>query len=189
MRRSEQQLDLRPRRPRQERGQGRKLFWIVPALMIVAAGFYGLACGRLVVNATDSLKGNAYAMVTWPRILRRGLIVAMKLPDTLQGKYGDHELYLTKRIAGLPGDPVRRTGNTLCVGETCVKGQLKKGALIAPLWAGDRVPERMIAVFGDSEDSLDSRYAAIGPVPVRDVVAVGIEIPFPHWTELAERLR
>lgn len=182
------------RRQRRDRGfechRNRKLsrlLWIVPALAVCAAGFYGLACGRLVVNASSSLKGNAYAMVTWPLVLRPGAIVAVEMPEALRGKFGGQEVYLTKRIAGVAGDPVRRAGNTLCVNDTCVAGQLKGGALVAPLWQDDEVPEGTIAVFGDSPDSLDSRYAVIGPRPVSDAAAAGVEIPFPHWTELAER--
>ena len=167
--------------------QRSKLTLILPVLAVTAAGYYGLACGRLVVNATGSLKGNAYAMVTWPLILRPGAIVAVEMPEILEGKFGGHELYLTKRIAGVAGDPVRRSGNSLCINGTCVEGQLKNGALVAPLWQGDAVPDGMIAVFGDSPDSLDSRYAVIGPRPVAEVVAAGFEIPFPHWTDLAER--
>lgn len=166
-----------------------KVFWIAPALAIVTLGFYSLAFGRLVINATQSLKGNAYAMVTWPLILRPGAVVALELPDALRGKFGDHDLYLTKRIVGVAGDRVSRVGNSLCINQSCVEGQLKDGALVSPLWEGGVIPDGMIAVFGDSPDSLDSRYAVIGPRPVADVVAAGVEIPFPHWTDLAERLK
>ncbi|MEX0301033.1 MAG: S26 family signal peptidase [Leisingera sp.] len=166
-----------------------KLALILPALAVTAAGYYGLAFGRLVVNATGSLQGNAYAMVTWPLILRPGLIAAIELPEVLQGKFGGHELYLTKRIAGVAGDTVQRSGNRLCINGICVEGQLKDGALVAPLWQGDAVPKGMIAVFGDSPDSLDSRYAVIGPRPVAEVIAAGVEIPFPHWSELQEVLQ
>ncbi|WP_052248835.1 S26 family signal peptidase [Leisingera sp. ANG-Vp] len=164
-----------------------KLLLILPAIVVAAAGYYTLACGRLVVNATSSLKGNAYAMVTWPLILRPGAIVAVEMPEVLKGKLSGHELYLTKRIAGVAGDPVQRLGNSICINDTCVEGQLKDGAPVAPLWDGEVVPEGTIAVFGDSPDSLDSRYAVIGPRPVAEVVAAGFEIPFPHWTEIAER--
>ena len=163
------------------------LLWIVPSLAFCAVGYYGLAFGRLTLNASDSLQGNAYAMVTWPLDIRPGTIAAIKLPEVLRDKFDGHELYLTKRIVGIAGDPVSVKGNTFCVNDSCVEGQLKDGKLVSPLWQGDVVPDGMIAVFGDSADSLDSRYAVIGPRPVDDVIATGIEIAFPHWTELAER--
>ncbi len=164
-----------------------KILFAVFAVILCLAGYYGLAFGRLVVNATSSLEGNAYAMVTWPKNVRRGGIVALKLPGVLQEKFSSDYLVLTKRVAGLAGDPVHREGNTLCINETCVEGQVKEGALVSPLWDGDVVPAGTVAILGDSPDSLDSRYAVIGPRPVAEVVAVGFEIPFPHWTELAER--
>lgn len=165
------------------------LIWIIPTAITCAVGFYALAFGRLTLNASDSLDGNAYAMVTWPLDLRPGTIAAIKLPEVLRDKFDGHELYLTKRIVGIAGDPVSVNGNTFCVNDTCVEGQLKDGKLVSPLWQGTEVPEGMIAVFGDSEDSLDSRYAVIGPRPVDDVIATGIEIPFPHWTELEDILK
>lgn len=163
-----------------------RLVVILPALLICAMGYYGLAFGRIVLNGTTSLRGNAYAMVTWPLILRPGVIVATALPEVLRDRFGDHGLYLTKRIVGVAGDPVQQTGTTLCIKATCVEGLTKDGQLVTPLWKGDTVPQGMIALFGDSPDSLDSRYAIIGPRPVTDVIAAGIEIPFPHWTELQE---
>lgn len=167
--------------------QRSKLLFLVPAAAVCITGYYGIAFGRLVVNATSSLDGNAYAMVTWPKILRHDSIVSLELPEVLQRKFSSDYLVLTKRIVGLEGDPVSRDGNTICIRETCVEGQLKGGELVAPLWDADRVPAGTVAVFGDSTDSLDSRYAVIGPRPVDEVIAVGFEIPFPHWTQLAER--
>lgn len=166
-----------------------RLTVIAPALVLCAVGYYGLAFGRLVLNGTASLKGNAYAMVTWPLILRPGVIVATDLPTVLKERFAGHEVYLTKRIVGVAGDPVRRIGTRLCINVTCVDGYLKDGVPVTPLWQGDTVPDGTIALFGDSPDSLDSRYAIIGPRPVHEVVAAGVEIPFPHWSALREMWR
>jgi len=165
------------------------LLWIIPALIVVVFGYYVLAFGRLAVNATDSLPENAFAMVTWPKILWRGAVVAVEVPDPIAGQFAGQDVYLTKRLVGLPGDPVTRDGDRICVGEACVKGHRKNGQLVAPLWQASVVPDGSIAIFGESPDSLDSRYDIIGAVPTETIEAVGIAIPFPHWKRLAEWLQ
>ena len=165
----------------------RKLF-IMTGVLIVVLGFYTLSAGRIVLNATNSLRGNAYAMVEWPRIAPRGAIVALELPDALRTKFGNETFYLTKRVIGVAGDAVQSDERGFCVNGRCVQGEMKNGQLVTPLWQGTEVPEGSILVLGDSPDSLDSRYAVIGPRPVSEIVAVGIEIPFPHWSELEEWL-
>ena len=167
----------------------RRLLWIAPALIAVTAGFYGLAFGRVVVNATSSLPDNAYLMVTWPQSLSRGAVIAAELPPVLRSALGTRDLYLTKRIVGVAGDPVTRDRNRICINEACVDARIKHGAPILPLWEVDFIPEGAVAVFGDSADSLDSRYDVIGAVPVETIVASGISIPFPHWKQLQEWLQ
>ena len=166
-----------------------KLVWIIPALMFVVFGYYVLAFGRLVINETDSLPDNAFAMVTWPKVLQRGAIVAVEMPEALRQQYPDPHLFLTKRIVGLAGDEVAVEGDQICVAETCVEGNRKDGQLVAPLWTASVVPAGTIAIFGESKDSLDSRYDVIGAIPIETIEAVGFAIPFPHRTELAEWLK
>ncbi|QEP30430.1 S26 family signal peptidase [Pukyongiella litopenaei] len=159
-------------------------------LVVALAGYYLLAFGRLTVNATDSLPDHAYAMVTWPRLPWRGAVVAIDLPEVLAEKLEGDRIYLTKRVAGLAGDPVvQRRDDRLCIATRCVEAQRRDGALLLPLWDAAEVPAGSIAVLGDSPDSLDSRYAVIGAIPHTAIRAVGIAIPFPHWTTLAEWLR
>lgn len=166
-----------------------KAIFILPALCVVLLGYYALAFGRLAVNATESLQGNAFAMVTWPKLIKPGRIVAVKMPDVLRPAFDGGELYLTKRVVGVAGDPVTRDGTRLCINTSCVEGHIKTGKLVSPLWGADRVPENEIAIFGDSPDSLDSRYEVIGGISRDDVVAAGFAIPFPHWTRLKEWLQ
>lgn len=167
----------------------RRLFWITPALALVAAGFYGLAFGRIVLNGTSSMPENAYLMVTWPKHLSRGMVVAAQLPTALKQSLGQQNLYLTKRIVGLPGDPVTHEGSRICIHETCVRAQNRDGRPISPLWQADTVPAGTVAVFGESLDSLDSRYDVIGAIPFDTIIATGFPIPFPHWKTLREMLQ
>ena len=166
----------------------RKLF-IGFGLILALLGLYVLSAGRIVLNATNSLNGNAYAMVEWPKVAPRGAVVALELPEALRAQFGDEPFYLTKRVAGVAGDPVRSNERELCINARCVTAQVRNGQAVAQIWQGSEVPEGSILVLGDSPDSLDSRYAVIGPRPVSEIVAVGFAIPFPHWSELGEWLR
>lgn len=165
-----------------------KLVWIIPALIVVIFGYYVLAFGRLAMNATDSLPDNAFAMVTWPKVLKRGAIVAVEVPEAIGQHFAGQDVFLTKRIVGLAGDPITVEGNQICVAQTCVQGNLKDGQLVSPLWTASVVPQGTIAIFGESKDSLDSRYDIIGAIPIETIEAVGFAIPFPHWKKLAEWL-
>lgn len=162
---------------------------ITIGLIVVVFGYYVLAFGRLAINATSSMPANAYAMVTWPKSLKRGRVVAAELPEALQEIFEGKDLYLTKRIVGIAGDPIHRNGDQICVFETCVNGQRKDGVLVAPLLKADRVPTGTIVLFGESDDSLDSRYDIIGAIPIENVVAAGFAIPFPHWSKVREWLQ
>jgi len=152
-------------------------------ILAFASTAYAALFGRLTINGTDSLNANAFAMVSWPKILRRGAIVATELPEALQEGFAG--LAYTKRIVGLPGDRIIRSGDQICIAETCVKAHRNESGLQLPLWSATLVPPGHIAVLGDSPDSFDSRYEAIGAIPKSDVIAVGLPIAFPHWTEVA----
>lgn len=165
-----------------------KAKYFVLSLMLLFTGYYFMAAGRIGVNATDSMNANGFVMVTWPKPIWHGAIVATLLPNVLAARFEGKDLLLTKRVVGVSGDPVHSTPMELCVRDVCAKGLEKDGQVVAPIWQGTEVPEGTILVFGESPDSLDSRYAAIGPIPVDHVQAVGVEIPFPHWTKLAEWL-
>ncbi|WP_372574740.1 S26 family signal peptidase [Ruegeria jejuensis] len=127
------------------------------SLMLLVTGYYFMAAGRIGVNATDSMTANGFVMVTWPKPIWHGAIVATRLPKVLAGRFEGKDLLLTKRVVGVAGDPVRSTPLQLCVRDVCAKGLEKNGRVVAPIWQGTEVPEGTILVFGESPDSLDSR--------------------------------
>lgn len=166
-----------------------KIILLCVVIFIAVPTYYTLAFGRLAINGTESLRANAFILFTWPKTPVRGLIAAVEMPDILAARLPEEELYLTKRIVGLPGDPVETRADTVCVNDYCVAALFDGATPISPLWHETEVPAQQIAIFGDTDDSLDSRYEIIGAVPIEDIVAVGFAIPFPHWTDLQELIQ
>ena len=143
---------------------------------------YGLAFGTVVLNGTSSLPHNAYFMVRWPKIIIEGSYIAFKSPEAVDERF--REFDFIKRVAGVPGDAVITTGNRVCVNQRC---RILQDSLVARGIAPtpSMVLERdQFMAFADSEDSLDSRYAVIGPIQFGSIEAVGFPIPFPHWKEI-----
>lgn len=158
---------------------------------IIVPTYYSLAFGRLVINGSDSLEANAFVMVTWPKPLIPGAIVALKMPDVLQAGLDleDGQAVLVKRVVANAGTPIRRDGQALCVSDRCLGPFERSDGKALAMWDGETVPRGTVFVAGDSPHSLDSRYAAIGPRPIGDVLAVGISVPLPDWRSLRALLR
>ncbi|WP_158972259.1 S26 family signal peptidase [Chachezhania sediminis] len=163
---------------------GAKVALVAATLIFVIPVYYTLAFGRLMMNATESMEAHAFALFTWPRILSPGLVAAVKMPPVLARQFPGQNLYLAKRIVGVPGDAIAHVEGRICLRGQCFAPFVEEGHAVAALWSATRVPEGQIAIFGESADSLDSRYEIIGGIPVEDVIAVGFPIPFPHWSEL-----
>ena len=165
---------------RAKRGRNRVLIALfVPVFLLT---LYGLAFGTVVLNGTSSLPDNAYFMLRWPKIVLEGSYIAFKSPDAVDERF--REFDFIKRVAGVPGDEVITTGNRVCVNQRCRSLQ---ASLVARGFAPTQstVLERdQFMAFADSEDSLDSRYAVIGPIRFETIEAVGFPIPFPHWKEI-----
>lgn len=161
-----------------------KWMLVIAAAVFVVPVYYVLAFGRLMMNATDSMSAHAFALFTWPKVLTPGLVAAVEMPAALAAKFPGDNLYLAKRIVGIAGDEIMHRDGTLCVRGECFAPFEREGAAVAALWQAQMVPDRQIAIFGESADSLDSRYEIIGGIPVENVIAVGVPIPFPHWSDL-----
>ena len=149
----------------------------------VISGFYALSAGRLVLNGTNSLPHTGYVMVSWPIVPLKGSFIAFAAPEAVDTRF--QQFPFIKRVVGLPGDEIRTRGKEVCIDDTCrtlLPKLAEKG--LAPLADGS-VREDQYVVFGDTADSLDSRYALIGTVAREDILAVGYPVPIPHWTELS----
>jgi len=150
--------------------------------VVTAALFFVLAEGTVVLNGSTSLPHAGYFMLRWPLILSRGAYVAFQPPAGLAPHF--EGLSFIKRIVGVAGDRVASNGESVCIAGICrtlLPTLSADGVLATPEGV---IPEGFIAVFGDSPDSLDSRYAVVGLVPTADVQAAGIPVPLPHWREV-----
>lgn len=160
--------------------------FLIAGVTFAALAFYGLSAITIVINGTTSLPHTGYVMVTWPQIVREGVYVAFKAPDDFAEAFQD--LVFIKQIVGLPGDAVEGTASQVCVKSECRQLQPKMIAAGYTALPTHVVPDGKVVAFGHTSDSLDSRYAAIGDVDTRDIVAVGYPVNLPHWKELGSWL-
>ena len=159
----------------------RKLLAVLVGI-ITLVGFYLLSAGTVVLNGTNSLPHNGYAMISWPISPWRGSYVAFDAPPVVDTRY--RNLRFIKRVVGMPGDEIVWHGTSVCVAQVCREPLPSLTAQgFAPL-PRSIVPDKSYVVFGDVPDSLDSRYAVIGLVSLDQITAVGVPAPIPHWTEV-----
>jgi len=154
------------------------------AIAFGGSALFTLAKADIILNATDSLRSNAFVVYDWPLVLRRGAVIAADMPPVLADDFGEHAY--VKVIRGLPGDEiVVLDDGVTCVAGYCAPPLIKDGAAWAPAIAPMVIPEGKYAVFGTSENSLDSRYDVIGLIPEETIHAAGFSVPFPQWEVLA----
>lgn len=159
---------------------------LLSALTLAMIGYWCLAFGTVVLNGSSSLPHSGYFMLRAPLYTPRGSYVAFAAPDVVAAEY--RGLRFVKRVVGAPGDLIRASQARVCIEANC-RELLPSlaGAGFEPLPSGP-IPQGKIAVFGDAENSLDSRYAAIGLIDQSDVLAVGGPIPLPNWKVIRQWL-
>ncbi len=139
-------------------------------LLLLIAAVMGLINGRYMLgrNLTDSLPGDWFIVDLTARSgpYTRGSVVAFAY-DGRRWDYSDSLLWI-KKIAGLPGDRISVVGTQVLVDEMSVgkinTGIMRRGEL--DLTEARKVPAGHLFVIGDSQSSLDSRYAQFGFVPL-----------------------
>jgi type IV secretory pathway protease TraF len=157
---------------------------VVAGSLFVAAGFWTLSTVRINLNGSSSLADNAFVMWGWPRVLWHGAIIAAPPPAAYADQFKG--FYFTKEVKGLPGDEITHddAGNVCLRGE-CFEIALRDGKPFAPALPEGVIPEGMVAAFGTSPDSLDSRYATVGLFSTESIVAIGVGTDLiPNWKEL-----
>ena len=160
---------------------------IVLALSTCAIRFYGLAFGAVVLNGTKSLPQSGFFMVRWPKVIIPGSYVAFTPPEGVKEEY--QQFVFVKRIAGVTGDRFESGEGSVCINGTCreLLPELLSHGFLPP--QSEEIATGHFAAFGDSADSLDSRYGLIGQIPKESVVAVGFPIPIPHWKDIRSWLK
>lgn len=150
--------------------------------LLTASVFGSLALGDVVLNGSDSLPHNGYFMYRTTAFVPRGSYVHFPAPDDVAEQY--RSLSFVKRVAGVAGDHVESSETQVCINDACrdlLPMMVTKG--YAPLSSGP-IPDGFVAVFGDADNSLDSRYATIGLISRDTINAVGFPIAIPHWKDL-----
>lgn len=156
---------------------------IVPLYLLFGILIYVALFGTVIVNATDSLKGNGFFALKFPKPMIRGAVVLVPPPERFEEKF--EGLNFAKRLTGLPFDVVRHERGQVCIEERCFAQAEKDGKAFGTLLPQGVIPAGFIALMGETDTSLDSRYAEVGLFKIEDVIAVGVAIPsFPHWSDL-----
>lgn len=155
--------------------------------LVAILGYGGLADLQLTLNGSESLPDTAYLQWHWPKVYWHGAVVAVPPPAIFGDRLKGYSI--VKKVGGLPGDPIRNFGDQVCVAGTCYAAEMREGHAFADLLPSGRVPEGMLAIFGEAPNSLDSRYVPFGLVRMADVEAVGLPLAgFPAWQEVAQWL-
>ena len=140
---------------------------------------------RLVWNASASVPIGLYDLER-PSDLAVGDLVAV-MPDKpladfmVERGYIGRDVPLLKRVLGLPGQRVCRSGATITVDNVEMGDALERDRMgrDLPVWQGCRIIRdgELFLMNWDIRDSLDGRY--FGPVPASSVIGRAL----PLWTD------
>ena len=161
-------------------------------LTVTALAVLGIAAAsavdwplRLIWNATASAPIGFYT-VEPADALDVPELVAVMLPEPLaafmaERGYIARGVLLLKRVVGLPGQRVCRTGRSIKVDGIEMSEALERDSLgrDLPIWQGCRViaSGEIFLLNWEVRDSLDGRY--FGPIPASSVIGRAV----PLWTD------
>lgn len=161
-------------------------------LSVTALAVIGIAAAamvdmpvKLIWNATASAPVGFYTVEPADRIEVPELVAIMP-PEPFAGfmvgrGYVARDVPLLKRVLGLPGQRVCRTGRTITVDNVEMGDALERDRIgrDLPLWQGCRLiaEGELFLMNWDVRDSLDGRY--FGPIPASSVIGRAL----PLWTD------
>lgn len=140
---------------------------------------------KLIWNETVSAPIGFYTIEPADRIAVPEL-VAVRPPEPLAGfmverGYVGRGVPLLKRVVGLPGQRVCRTGSAITVDDVEMGDALDRDRIgrALPIWQGCRViaDGQLFLMNWDVPDSLDGRY--FGPIPASSIIGRAQ----PLWTD------
>ncbi|MCB1520457.1 MAG: S26 family signal peptidase [Hyphomicrobiaceae bacterium] len=140
---------------------------------------------RLLWNVTASAPVGLYTIEPADRLAVPELVAVMP-PEPLAGfmvarGYVGRGVPLLKRLVGLPGQRVCRTGRAITVDGVEMGDALDRDRIgrALPVWQGCRVvaPDELFLMNSEVRDSLDGRY--FGPLPASAVIGRAL----PLWTD------
>lgn len=155
-----------------------KKWWVRFCLKLPYLMFFGIALSAigsvssLYINLSYSLPGKLYVTNKLDRDLterERGEIYSFKY----YGEYLPHNLVVTKRIVGVPGDVVTEQAGLFLINGQPV-AQAKELSLTGQTLEVNPfrgvIPKGKFFFTGDHKDSFDSRYKLAGLGDVQDIV-------------------
>lgn len=161
-------------------------------LVVTAMAVIGIAAAstvetptKLIWNATASAPVGFYTVEPAERIEVPELVAVMP-PEPLaafmvERGYVGRGVPLLKRVVGLPGQRVCRTGRAITVDGIEMGDALERDSLgrELPVWQGCRTVREgeLFLMNWDVPDSLDGRY--FGPIPASSVIGRAL----PLWTD------
>jgi len=155
------------------------------AAMGVAIAAFVPTPTKLIWNATASAPIGFYTVEPADRIVVPELVAVMP-PEPLAAfmvarGYVGRGVPLLKRVVGLPGQRVCRTGRAITVDGIEMGAALERDRIgrELPVWQGCRVVRdgEIFLMNWEVRDSLDGRY--FGPIPTRFVIGRAV----PLWTD------
>ena len=165
-----------------------RLVWAVATFIAtsgVAVATWVDAPTKLIWNASASTPIGFYTVEPVGRLEVTDL-VAVDAPEPMarfleEGRYLPRDTPLLKRVLGLPGQTVCRTGFLITVDDIEMGLALERDRLGRPLpdWQGCRVIANgdIFMMNWDVSDSLDGRY--FGPIPSASIIGRAV----PLWTD------
>jgi len=147
------------------------LFWsgLVGAILLFNAYF------TLAITVTQSLPYHVFLVVKGDLDVRRGDYVAWRWAGGGPYKPG---LSFLKQIRGMPGDTVTSVGRDFYVNGNYMSTAKPRARSGAPLALGPTgvIPPNHFYVYAPHKDSLDSRFALTGWVPLERVTGRAIPL-------------
>ena len=136
----------------------RVLRWTFAGLFVIAAMWALSSFFIIGVNATGSLPGYVYLVITSHRPAKNEL-VAFRPPPNDFYRHG----WFIKYIKGVPGDVVRWDGRRFAInGHPLGSAKLRsEHGMALDRGAEGRIPENRYFVWSEHVDSFDSRYGQI----------------------------
>lgn len=146
------------------------VFGSAASIALLGAGLAALPNDlRVGLNATDSLPGLVYVVRAGVLPASRGEAVAFRPPEN---RFYPERMVFVKKVLGLPGDHVTRTGRNFFINGEYVataKRRARSGELLPPGPVGV-IPAGAYFVWTPHPDSYDSRYEDIGWIPAERLV-------------------
>jgi len=143
-------------------------------LLVGTAAWASTLWLTVTLNMSHSLPGTLYVIHEHSGF-QRGNLAAYRWPG---GAGYPRGAIFIKQVVGLPGDTVRRVGTVFWVNGRAIgaaKPTSKSGRPLLPATAGVIAPGDYFMAT-PNPDSLDSRYAISGNIPLTDILGKAYEI-------------